>query len=452
VPGDEGFSRFMAELKDGTDTYANTYEKMLFNEIDKLQNTNEEGASSLAQAGYYTGGVVSAIAAIALTLSIAGVGGLSFLVPLAAFLGPVGIAFIAILSVAAFVAPLFYSDYTYDSVYKILDVDPIYTNTDYVIPKAITLLPEENQTELVNVFDITGARYITYLNGDANGHGKLASDKTLTMTMPNCNGDGHREQFKTYEYISNSKNCDGYFSEIKNEGDKTSYSVKCNGAIPRKKIKLETHAYSFCKLDTDYWPEQAGIKPLNFIVEKDENTDSIYNRLERGDIVYKTISFKPTLDDTNHEQDKAFIDSEPIGDFRFVFLSKQYPETPEGDQELIDCFTDSGKAGRTGDIAVPKVKFDWTWPSNDFNINKCSTGEQYCDATQLSQVIIERMKNVEEQLQGKQISCPLSTAQIIDNVLSGIYSFTSSVPALENEVLIGYVGLSDVGVTMEGNL
>lgn len=448
VPGDKGFSRFMAEFKAG----ASTYEKMLFNQIDKLQNIKEEGASGLAQAGYYTGGAGSAIAAIALTLSVAGVGGLSFLVPLAAFLGPVGIGFIAILSVVAFVAPLFYSDYTYDPVYLILDVDPIYTNIDYVIPKTINLLPEESQTELVNVFDITGARYITYIKGYGDGHGKLASDKTLTMTMPNCNGDGHREQFKTYEYISNSKNCDGYFSEIKNEGDKTSYSVKCNGAIPRKKIKLETHAYSFCKLDTDYWPEQAGIKPLNFIAEKDMNTDSIYNRLERGDIVYKTISFKPTLDDTNHEQDKAFTGSEPIGDFRFVFLSKQYPETPEGDQELVDCFTDSGKAGRTGDIAVPKVKFDWTWQFNGFDLNKCSTGEQYCDATQLSQVIVERMKSFEEQLQSKQISCPLSTAQIVDNALSGRYSFTSSVPALENEVPIGYVGLNNVSVNIDGNL
>lgn len=454
-----GFANYLADDFDSSD---NPYKKMLFNKLENLQNYNDTTDTTAIQAVGYTLGGISTF----LSASIGIAGALGTLGGATGFFGTVGTAALAIMGPVAWIitgtvlitvavlTPTFVNDCDYTPEYQFIDVGEVYTNPDYVMTKEINVSTDGHQSELLNVFDITGARYITYFKGymDTSGKCKLASDKKLEMTMPNCYGIEHKDQFMTSSsFLKSSSNCDGEFNENITE-ESTTYSINCNGSWPRKDIKIKADAYSFCKYDKQYWPEQAGIKPLDFVVEYSTDPDSTYQRLLRGDIVYKNISFKPTLDDSNPIQDPAFEGSQAIGDFRLAFISKQYPDSPQADQEMVDCFTDSGKAGKTGVGALPKIKLDWTWKVSNFDINACSDGNQYCDATQLSQVIIERMKKVEEQLQGKTITCPRSSSQVLDQALSGRYSFTSSVPTLSNQVPVGYVGLETVRVNTDGNL
>lgn len=391
------------------------------------------------------------------TSAVAGVGaiGTTMILTMAlttlTFSGPFIIGALIVFAIIGATMP-FFSDYKVDFEDRLLDI-PLEYGKDFLLSsKQIKISDNDTQEEFVNVFDITGERYKTYLSKYIHAHGKLASDKTVKTEMIKCNDRQNSSPLFTETFIyPDNHDCGSVVVSENESGYK--YETKCNGSWPgRTKIKLRYENIIVCKKDKQYWPEQAGIKPLDFVVEYSTDPNSKYQRLLRGDIIYHNISFKPTLDDSNPVQDPAFEGAQAIGDFRLAFISKQYPDSPQADQEMVDCFTDSGKAGKTGVGALPKIKLDWTWKVSNFDINACSDGNQYCDATQLSQVIIERMKKVEEQLHGKTITCPRSSSQVVDQALSGRYSFTSSVPTLSNQVPVGYVGLETVRVNTDGNL
>lgn len=469
----EGFANFMESFGDNESTTRPYFEKMLFNSQNELTNQQDEGAewwnyaagsaaiiatTAITFSAYATATTVLTTSMVFGTASTAGLVAGNLLGSIAlglAAIGPIGWIAIGVVALGGFMASTWHNDYEFDPYYKLLDVNPIYVMPDFETTKEIKLSVDGDQEEFVSVFDITGARYFTYLKLVGKTHGKtnkLTSDEMLDTEMPKCGGKQHQEFFDEYKRIVKNENCNDEFDKYEVTEDQIKAGVECYGSKPtRNKIELEFEVYTSCKYDKAIWPEQAGIKPIDFIVDYSTEPNSTYQRLLRGDIVYKNITFKPTLNDINGLQDPAFNGSQPIGDFRFAFISKQYPDSPQVDQNMVDCFTDSGKVGKTGEGAVPKVNLDWKW-TNDFDTNVCSTGNQYCDATQLSQVIIERMKQVEDQLQDKNISCPRSTGQVLDQAMSGNYSLTSSVPSLNNQVPVGYVGLQNVSLRTDGNL
>lgn len=468
VEGDTGFSKFMVTSEERP-----YFEKMLFSLPNELTNQTDDGAewwntastvaASLATTAIIGGALAAGTSSLTMAMvfgSVAGTyAGGAFLGPLytvLAAIGPWGWAAIGVIAIGGWMASTWHNDYEFDPYYEMLDVSSVYTMPDFETTKEIKIISDGDQEEFVNVFDITGARYFTYLKLVGKTHGKtnkLTSDEMLDTEMPKCGGKQHQEFFDEYKRIVKNENCNDEFDKYEVTEDQIIAGVQCYGSKPtRNKINLEFEVYTSCKYDKAIWPEQAGIKPIDFVVDYSIDGNSTYQKLLRGDIVYKNITFKPTLNDNNGSQDKAFVGSQPIGDFRFAFISKQYPDSPQVDQNMVDCFTDSGKVGKTGEGAVPKVNLDWTWKTTGFDTNVCSTGNQYCDATQLSQVIIERMKKVEDQLENKEIICPRSTGQVLDQALSGSYNLTSSVPNLDNEIPAGYIGLQNVSARTDGNL
>ena len=444
--GDTGFSKYMSKNYD----YQNPgYENIKWSKFDDLVNTDVKGINTGQSIAIGTSvlavetGIIAIFAMLSKTATFvgiitAGAGPLSIVAWTA-----VGLAFIG-----GAVAHTFYSVYKYIPEYQFANVDQIYAMPRIESDKEIIISSTDEQLEYINVFDITGARYVTYLKGKGDGYGKLVKNKTLSMAVPNCNELEHKQQFFNYGYVSEAKNCNVDFSEIKKESDKITYSVECQGGWPRKKIKLTTHTYSFCKYDEIIWPEQSGIKPLSFTISDVNDV----NKLSLGDNLYKTITFYPTLDDQIEAQDPAFKGAKEIGKFRFAFISKQYPERLPISIDLEDCITDSGRSGKTGKDALPNVSFNWDW-KDDKDIDKCSDGN-YCDATQLSQVIVSRLINADALITKNKnnISCPRSNAQVIDQATAGTYNLTSSIPQWSGEVPANYTGIDQVRFGTDGNL
>ena len=123
--------------------------------------------------------------------------------------------------------------------------------------------------------------------------------------------------------------------------------------------------------------------------------------------IYKTMIFYPTLDDTIDNVDPAFIDAKPIGTngkFRFQFHETPTQEIANVDLNVYSCSTDTDKIGKTGPGAVPNVSFDWDW--QDFsNTNKCT--ETYCDAVQLSQMVVNRLDSTQKILDNQRSNLSL---------------------------------------------
>lgn len=362
-------------------------------------------------------------------------------------------ALFALLPIAmGFIAPTLENQHDWQTLY----FTPTYT--DYFEPdkessKNIII----SDTEIyINIFDITGYRYMINILGQSstdlegynfNKKDLLINDVDLSTIIPNCDGTLNRESYKIEpKIIYANENCDNSFKKYDVTSNTITAVVGCDGSWPRKEIDLHVKIYLLCKYNESYWPEQSGIKPLSFTISDVNDV----NKLSLGDNLYKIITFYPTLDDQIEAQDPAFKGAKEIGKFRFAFMSKQYPERLPISIDLEDCITDSGRSGKTGKDALPNVSFNWDW-KDDKDIDKCSDGN-YCDATQLSQVIVSRLINADKIITKNNISCPRSNAQVIDQATAGTYNLTSSIPQWSGEVPANYTGIDQVRFGTDGNL
>lgn len=442
-----GFSKYIdSKLSDKISNHNNEIYKLI-KFTEKSKNIDKSDAGALPWAGTVIGGV----GLIYQGLLSFGVG-VPALITVSAAAFPWVLIGGALVGIGLVFAPTFFSNFEetdLDFITLLDDYGPIQDELE----KSIYLSSADSQMEYINVFDITGSRHINYFKIKKKIDGGLVKDRTFKMISYTCNSVDNQDLLWHYPEITTpDSDCGASFSSITEESDRIIYSIKCNGSWPKNKIYLELMSYTFCKQNKTYWPEQAGIKPLSFII-KDENDVNI---LSRGDNLYKTITFYPTLDDQVEDQDPAFYntlqgDGKKIGDFRFAFISKQYPERLPVKLDLEDCVTDSGRSGKTGKDALPNVSFDWKW--DDFeDINKCSDGN-YCDATQLSQVIVSRLYKANK-LIGEQteISCPRSNAQVIDQAASGTYNLVSSIPEWSGDVPANFTGINSVRFGTDGNL
>ena len=414
----------------------NSLLKMRFNEQDKLSNVGAQGL-----------GVGGSIAVGAGTAAVLVVTLILMKISAAAFLGPYGIAVVAIAIIAGVVAGSFTSDYDIDNHTRYLDISENYSYDGIELSKTINLSNLEDQNSLINVFDITGARYYKYYNSQIFAHGKLAKEKEISNTLSKCNGLGHLVPVGNYLKVHDKSVCGE--TSIEESTNSYTYKTNCSGqGGNRFELNLWYDTYSICKADTTYWPDQAGVKALEFKLN-----DSVVQNLSDASTlgIYKIMTFYPTLDDTTNNVDPAFIDAKPIGTtgrFRFEFHQAPTTEIPTVDLNTYSCSTDSDKIGKTGPGAVPNVSLDWDWVNLN-NINKCN--ETYCDATQISQVILNRINESQKILDNSNISCPKSYQQVLDDKLKGTYEFTSSSSSVNNTIPAGKVGIQAVNLGVQDN-
>jgi len=79
---------------------------------------------------------------------------------------------------------------------------------------------------------------------------------------------------------------------------------------------------------------------------------------------------------------------------------------PEPDvPEWVDCMID-GMTGETGEQALPDVLFKWDWASIKDNTCDEDGGRTFCDATQFSLELLQKIHAVDELLRGGAFSCP----------------------------------------------
>ena len=266
---------------------------------------------------------------------------------------------------------------------------------------------------------------------------KLTKEKEISNELPKCSG-GHLIPYNITTNVFHTLGCSDSITTT-DTGNTYKFSTTCGGFDTKHKTEIWYQTYTACHYDTAYWPEQAGIKPLQFTLDKDlfESTNT--------NTIYKDITFYPNIDDTE-KIDSAFVGAQPInlgrGTYRFEFHLTPKTETINT-QETFSCETDSGKTGKTGPGQVPKVSLDWSWSGND--INRCSDGN-YCDATQLTIEILNRINKAKELLSQNQssIECPLSASQIVDQALAGKYNITATPNNVSNDIPAGKIGISDV--------
>lgn len=446
---DTGFSKYIApeyrtsDLNKGV--YKESHKLINYNSVQTLMNKQIGG--NLGGAGFYIGGGLAGTSAGFATAGIFAISKYAaskmFLVAIG---GGWGIAVLAILAAGGFLAHTFENKYTWNVVHYNANLDLNVSSPETVVSKTINISEEDSLIQHINVFDITGARFLTFFKTRGKANGKLVKDETLTLIVPQCKENKYLLK-KTQDVNNIEGACSNDFKSIAVEDDSIIYKVECDGSWPRKKINTNMSSYLVCATNKTHWPEQSGIKPLYFIISDSNSVE----KLSRGDNLYKTISFYPTLNDEEEVVDPAFVGAREIGKFRFAFISKQYPERIPVKLDLEDCTTDSGRSGKTGKDALPNVSFDWRWDTfND--INKCSDGN-YCDATQLSQVIVSRLYQANK-LIGEQteISCPKSNAQVIDQAAAGTYNLVSSIPEWSGDVPANFTGINSVRFGIDGNL
>ena len=429
-----GFSKYLTGATYTPITDLNeVYDRMAFKDIKEL--TNHRGLNPIGYLGFsgITGAAIYAGAAIAVAI---------IATPLAILIAS-GVLVFSAISLA--IIPSFFSNIYETDSYQTIDLDNNYSSPDGTLAKNINLPVIDGSSEYINIFDITGSRYISYYKVEKIVDAKIIKDKTFNLISPKCNSLDNKELLYHNATITKvDSDCDATLSST-DEASQVIYSIKCNGSWPRNKIDLKIAAYTFCKSNAYSWPEQSGIKPLSFTITDNNSIE----QLSRGDNLYRTINFYPTLDDQKPGQDPAFDDADSIGNFRFVFMSKQYPERIQADIDIEDCYTDAGKTGSTGKGALPNVSFDWDW--NKENISKCSDNN-YCDATQLSQVIVNRLIKANDLIEKKTVTCPRSNLQVIDQAAAGTYTLISSKPQWSGDVPAGYTGLQEIRFGADGNL
>ncbi|MEI8364470.1 MAG: hypothetical protein WCF78_03360, partial [archaeon] len=444
-----GFSKFMASDS------GNTFDKMLFNKDGSLVNGGSDGVS----AGMMIGGTLAGAAAGALitliTLELLGGAILAAAVPVLGWI-IAGVAVVAA-AVVAIILPSQYSAFTPELTSYSLDVSDVYKNPGLEVVKEINISEiEETSDELINVFDITGSRYFVYYSQHMYAYGKLAKEEEISNEMAKCTGKSHQELFilngasyQTQMYNTGESTCSGL--EVENKESSFLFKTKCPGTKGnRQKLDLIYNTYVICKYDNVIWPDQAGMKSLKFKLN-DSVKELLSNSSTLG--IYKTMIFYPTLDDTIDNVDPAFIDAKPIGTngkFRFQFHEAPTQEIANVDLNVYSCSTDTDKIGKTGPGAVPNVSFDWDW--QDFsNTNKCT--ETYCDAVQLSQMVVNRIDSTQKLLdsQRSNISCPLSYQQVSDKIFEGTYKVSASPSSVNNTIPAGKIGISNVNLQTDVN-
>ncbi len=408
--------------------------RMKFNDKDSLVNAGTDGPDTY-QSAAIGGGAAAAI-------------GIILIVSTSLALGPVGIAAAAVFVIASSIAPLFYSDYDIDNQTRYLDISQMNSTDGLEVSKIITLSNLEDENAWINVFDITGARYYKYFNQQIHAHGKLASTKEISNSLPKCNGLPNLVPVESYLKVYNKPS---FCGEISIEETEESYLFKtsCSGQlVNRFKLDLWYDTFSVCKFDQTYWPDQAGMKPLEFNLNSSLQEDLAASSTLG---LYKTITFYPTLDDTSDVIDSAFIDAKPIsqnGKFRFEFHEAPKQEIINVDLNSYACSTDSDKTGKTGPGAVPNVSLDWDWKDLS-NIDKCNN--TYCDATQISQVVLNRIEQSQSILDSSSISCPKSYSQVLDDVLEGTYEYIADPSSVQNQIPAGKVGITSVNMQTQEN-
>ncbi len=379
--------------------------------------------------GVYSGaiGVSAATAAAAAAAGTAGTAlGSTAIYTALAGIGPYGWAAIGVGALVSWAATSWKNEFEYPLIVnRFLDIEQKHTKPNHEKTKIIQINDVSESTSYINIFDITGSRYITYHDlitmTDPASKNKLTKNANLSLSNYTlCNQPGFIFDKFDAQIIKN-QNCSGIFEPIIEDG-KLSHTIECYGSKPtRNKIELETDFRYTCRADEVIWPEQAGIKPLQFNL-----SDDFYTQINNNSKKYffKTIDFNPTLDDSIDMQDPAFKNTENIGKFRFAYFISKPEETPNYDLTLLDCVTDTGKIGKTGEGAVPNISLDWSWSLED--IDKCS--ENYCDATQLTQVVLNRINKAQELIASKPVSCPISSESLASQSLIGSYYIKDAQP------------------------
>jgi hypothetical protein len=314
--------------------------------------------------------------------------------------------------------------------------------------KTISLDSSDAEIAFISIWDIQAMRYKKIYNISKEIKGKLIKDRVFSEVLDLCTGSNLVLGNADVSYVSDPRNC----SNLRLEGnlvDGYISKINCDGGwnFGRKQIKVTYNNYVECRYNETIWPEQAGKKPIQFTVPEESE---IYERLENGDQIYKEIEFYPTLDDSLEEIDPAFVGAEDIGKFRFAIYAYEKEPKITTDQEIVKCMTDTGKLGDTGPGMVPKIALDWAWSFDD--LNKCAN--TYCDATQLSQEILNRIKKAEDVLNNNRanISCPKSTQQLSDELLDGTYSVNATPQAYEVELPVNKIGINEVNIGQRDGL
>jgi hypothetical protein len=310
-------------------------------------------------------------------------------------------------------------------------------NLDFAEYNNILLTPEF-------VYNITGDRQKSFEKIERIVYGKYKSNKNYTVQMPNCESRGLIDYLETnyFEFDKHKKSdkaC-GAFSFTEEDG-KLIYSTKCSGSWPRSNRGFLANLYLSCRQPDNYWPRSivAGMQPLIFEinnndVHKIDQYQNMYNvfRLYAQDEINKNLT-TPIHD----------------GKIRLEFHREEIREIPDYNLEIIDCYTDSGKLGFTGNAANPNVIFNWDW--KDFNNKPVDCTETYCDATQLSIDILTRIYKAQEILNSKDIICPKSINQMFDEQLEGTYIYTATQDGISQQVPVGHVGIESIDLFTESD-
>lgn len=329
-----------------------------------------------------------------------------------------------------------------------IDSEDLDVISDTEKTKNIILSSSDPESFYISIWDIQAMRYRKIYNLRKEISGKLIKDKMFSEYLDLCNGSNLFLENAEVSLVSSPRNC----SNLRVEGNAVDgfvSKINCDGGwnFGRKKIKAIYNNYVECRYNETIWPEQAGKKPIMFIVPQESE---IYDRLENGDQIYKEIEFYPTLDDSIEEVDPAFEGANKIGKFRFAIYAYEKEPKITTDQNIVKCMSDTGKLGDTGPGMVPKIDLDWSWNFDD--LNKCS--ENFCDATQLSQEILNRIKKAEDILieNRTNIACPKSTQQLSDEMLDGTYNVQATPQRYEMEMPVNKIGINEVNIGQKDDL
>jgi len=454
-------SVFSNYLSDEFNRNEDVYNKMRFSFIEDLEYLTQiqespwmpvSGAIAITTtaAALAYGGIIGSISLLGSTPP-------ALLAALAAIPGW-GWAAIGVVVLGSWAATSWKNEFEYPILeLKYLDVEPKYTKPGNEILKTITVGSSSENISYLNVFDITGARYFTYYDvlgktADADKEvdrkikDRLTKDTVLSLSDYQLCKAPNFSLNDSYASIIKNRNCASTFNNLSIDEGILSHSVDCYGTKPtRHKIQLITSFKYSCVSNEVLWPEQSGIKPLKFIF-----TNEFYNQLYESPKKYNfnSYQFHPTLEDSVEIQDPSFKGSDKIGDYRFAYSIVKPKETPNYDLGLEECVTDTGKIGFTGEGAVPNIYLDWKWDLSD--TDKCSQG--YCDATQLSQVVLNRINDAEKLISSNYVQCPISTEQIMNNSFNNNYRINDAQPySYDSTVAVGKIGLDSLYFNVEDN-
>ncbi len=360
-----------------------------------------------------------------------------------AITGPVGIAAAAILAIYTIVAGELTNSISKNySQQLLLDTSEYYSYEEATQTIDVEFLSDNEYSQDVvfdinYVYNVMGDRYKIFDVVNRKVEGKLVKDKKFYTETLSCDSLGLINYFPQSHYLEiiKQKNL-GSFS-FKEEGGKYIYSAKGDGSFPRKKINLEVMLYKTCRQPDEKWPQSivAGLQPIEFnILSSDNNT--LYTNLHNYKNFYQIFTFYAG-DGSNNT---------PINDgrIRFEFHRKEIKEVPDYNREVVDCYTDSGKLGQTGEGAQPKVLFDWQWKDVDKKPVDCT--EYYCDSTQMTIDVLSRIYEAQQIITDLSIECPMSVQQMIDEQLSSQYIYSATNDGLSQTTPPGSVGLDSVSL------